>query len=101
MKALKRFAFRVISPLRKVIEPDLTASHYPLYTSTSMHVRHPDYYDDTLAGQRRGEYQDDFLAGYPRRQDPNATCAGFPRRAGIVGGHGWRIPTPPRLPVYD
>ncbi len=101
MKALKRFAFRVISRLRKVIEPNFTASQYPLYTSTSMHVRHPDSYDDTLAGQRRGDYQDDFLAGYPRRQDPNATCAGFPRRAGIVAGHGWRIPTPPRLPVYD
>ncbi len=101
MKTLKRFAFRVIARLRKVIEPDFTASHYPLYPSASTYVHHPDYYDDTIAGQRRGEYQDDFLAGYPRRQDPNATCAGFPRRAAMVVGHGWRIPTPPRLPVYD
>ena len=99
MKALKRFASWAIFHVRKVIEPDLTASHYSLHSSS--YVPHPDYYDDTVAGQRRGEYQDDFLAGYPRRQDPNATCAGFPRRAGIVVGHGWRIPTPPRLPVYD
>ncbi|HYT37562.1 MAG TPA: hypothetical protein VEL49_10315 [Ktedonobacteraceae bacterium] len=99
MKALKRFASWAIFRMRKVIEPDLTASHYSLHSSS--YAPHPDYYDDTVAGQRRGEYQDDFLAGYPRRQDPNATCAGFPRRAGIVVGHGWRIPTPPRLPVYD
>ncbi len=101
MKTLKRLASRVISRLRKVVEPDFTASHYPLHSTASMHVRHPDFYDETFAGQRRGEYQDDFLAGYPRRQDPNATCAGFPRRAAMVVGHGWRIPTPPRLPVYD
>jgi hypothetical protein len=101
MKALKRFASWAIFRLRKVMEPDFTASQNPLHSTVSMHVRHPDSYDDTLAGQRRGEHQDDFLAGYPRRQDLNATCAGFPRRAGIVAGHGWRIPTPPRLPVYD
>jgi len=102
MKALKRFASWITSRLRKINEPDFTASQNPLHSTVSMHVRHPDYYSDApLAGQHRGEYQDDFLAGYPRRQDPNATCAGFPRRAGMVAGHGWRIPTPPRLPVYD
>ena len=101
MKTLKHFAMWAIARLRKVIEPDFTAAHYPEHLTASMHVRHPDYYNDTFAGHRRGEYQDDFLAGYPRQQNPNATCAGFPRRAGIVVGHGWRIPTPPRLPVDD
>ena len=101
MKTLKRFTVRVVARLRRLIEPDFTASQYPVYSTASMHVRHPDSYNDTLPGQHRGEYRDDFLAGPPRHQNPNATCAGFPRRAGIVAGHGWRIPTPPRLPVND
>ena len=101
MNTFKRFALRVSARLHRVIEPDLTASHYPMHDNASMHVRHPDYYNDTLPGQHRGENQDDFLAGYPRQRNPNATCAGFPRRAGIVASHGWKIPTPPRLPVYD
>ena len=101
MKTLKRFAVLVIARLRRVIEPDFTASHYPGYSTASMHVRHPDSYNDTIVNQSRGDYQDDFLAGPPRRQNSNATCAGFPRRAGIVVSHGWRIPTPPRLPVND
>jgi hypothetical protein len=101
MKTLKRFATRVIARLRKVFEPDFTASQYPVHSTASMHVRHPDSYNDTITNQSRGGHQDDFLAGPPRRQNPNATCVGFPRRAGIVASHGWRIPTPPRLPVND
>ena len=101
MKTLKHFALWVITRLHRVIEPDFTASQYPIHSTASMHVRHPDFYNDTFTVQHRGEYQDDLLAGPPRRQNPNATCAGFPRRAGIVASHGWRIPTPPRLPVND
>jgi hypothetical protein len=99
MKAFKRFVSWCVSQVRRVIEPDFTATHYP--SLTYVHTRYPDFYDDTLPGQRRGEYSDDFLAGHPRRHDPNETCAGFPRRAAITFGHGWRIPAPPRLPVYD
>lgn len=101
MQILKRFASWVISRLHRVIEPNFTASQYPAHPTASIHVRHPDYYNDTVAGQHRGEYQDDFLAGYPRHHDPNETCAGFPRRAIMTVVHGWRIPTPPRLPVDD
>jgi hypothetical protein len=90
MKAFKRFVSWCVSQVRRVIEPDFTATHYP--SLTYVHTRYPDFYDDTLPGQRRGEYSDDFLAGHPRRHDPNETCAGFPRRAAITFGHGWRIP---------
>jgi hypothetical protein len=101
MRTLKHFARWAITRLRRVVEPDFTADQYPTYSTASMHVRHPDTYNDTIVNQGRGDYQDDFLAGPPRRQNPNATGAGFPRRAGIVAAHGWRIPTPPRLPVND
>ena len=99
MKTFKRFVFWGIAHVRRVIEPDFTASHYPSLAHS--YACHPDYYNDTLPGQRRGEYGDDFLAGHPRRHDPNETCAGFHRRTSMIVGHGWRIPTPPRLPVYD
>ena len=101
MKTLKRFVGRIIARLHRIIEPDFTASHYPMHSPASMHVRHPDYYNDTIINQSRGDYQDDFLAGPPHHQNPNVTCAGFPRRAGIVATHPWRIPTPPSLPVND
>ena len=101
MKTLKRFVGRIIARLHRIIEPDFTASHYPMHSTASMHVRHPDYYNDTIINQSRGDYQDDFFAGPPRHHEPNETCSGFPRRAAMVVGHGWRIPTPPGLPVND
>ena len=99
MKALKRFVTRVVSNLRKIMEPDFTATHYSSYIST--HSRHEDALDLSLPGIPRGTGQDDYLAGYPHRTHQNAPLAGFPARAGMVAGHGWRMPTPPRLPVED
>ena len=99
MSILQRFARWTVSRLHRLIEPDFGADHYPLYTSVQ--VRHPDDRQDALPNQPRGNYQDDFLAGVPRSHRPNAPLAGFPRRSAMVAMHGWRIPTPPQLPVYD
>ena len=100
MKVLKGCFSWMIARVRWMSEPDFGADHFPGYAYT--HTRHPDYYDDSIhAGQRRGDYADDYLAGGPRGQGGNASLAGFPRRQGMVSKHGWRIPTPPRLPVYD
>ena len=100
MKVLKGCFSWIIARVRWISEPDFGADHFPGYAST--HTRHPDYYGDSIhAGQRRGDYADDYLAGGPRSQGGNAPLAGFPRRQGMVSKHGWRTPTPPRLPVYD
>ncbi len=64
-------------------------------------VRYPDDRQDALPNQPRGNSADDFLAGIPRSVAPNETLAGFPHRTAMVYRHGWRIPAPPRLPVYD
>lgn len=99
MTLFKRFSSWIIALAHRLFEPDFGADHFPLYTSTP--VRHPDYRQDALPNQPRGNSQDDFLAGVPRPHDPNATLAGFPRRSAMIAHHGWSIPTPPRLPVYD
>jgi hypothetical protein len=99
MNSLKHLIWQIIARVQRVLKPDFTATHYPLHACTQ--ARYPDFFDEALPGQRRGESADDFLAGYPRRHDPNEICAGFPRRASMVAQHGWRIPAPPGLPVYD
>ena len=99
MRTLKRFVMWIVSRVRKVIEPDFTVAHYPAHASA--HVRYPDYRHDGLPNRPRGNYREDFLGGVPPSQDPNATLAGFPRRTIMVAYHGWSIPTPPQLPVYD
>ncbi len=99
MKALKRLASWVISHFSRVAEPDFTASHAG--SRSSSHVRHADYLDLTLPSIPRGAQQDDYLAGYPRHKHPNEPLAGFPARAGMIAGHGWKMPSPPRLPVED
>ncbi|HEX7733675.1 MAG TPA: hypothetical protein VF458_02385 [Ktedonobacteraceae bacterium] len=95
----KHFVSWTIASWRRIVEPDFGADHYPLHAGAP--VRHPDDRQDALPNQPRGYTSDDFLAGIPRSVAPNETLAGFPRRAAMVYYHGWRIPTPPRLPVYD
>jgi hypothetical protein len=74
-------------------------AHYHIHTTTP--TRLPDFRSDGLVIRPRGNYSDDFMAGVPGAPDPHATMAGFPRRSIMIAYHGWRIPTPPRLPVYD
>jgi hypothetical protein len=90
---------RVVACWHRLVEPDFGADHYPLHIFAP--VRYPDDRQDALPNQPRGNSADDFLAGIPRSVAPNETLAGFPHRAAMVYRHGWRIPTPPRLPVYD
>jgi hypothetical protein len=99
MNILQRMILRCKAWVGYVLKPDFTATHYPIHACTR--APYPDFFNETLPGQRRGESADDFLAGYPHRHDPNETCAGFHRRTTMIVIHGWRIPTPPRLPVYD
>lgn len=100
MKVLKRFFSWIIAQVRRIIEPDFGADHFPGYTYA--HSHYPEYSSDPLAMRGPlGSYADDYLAGGPRGQHTNAPLAGFPRRQGMVVGHGWNMPTPPRLPVYD
>lgn len=100
MKGLKDCFSWMNAWVHSLSEPDFGADHFPGYISTQ--TRHPDYYDDSIhPGQRRGDYADDYLAGGPRGPRGNAPLAGFPSRQGMVSKHGWRIPVPPRLPVYD
>jgi len=99
MNMLQRVILRCRAWVEYVVKPDFTATHYPIHASTQ--APNADFFNNALPGQRRGESADAFLAGYPQRHDPNETCAGFPRRAVMIAVHGWRIPAPPRLPVYD
>lgn len=100
MKVLKRCFSWIVAQVRRIIEPDFGADHFPGYASPP--TRYPDYYNDSInAGQCRGDYADDYLAGGPRGQGENSPLAGFPRRQAMLAHHGWNIPTPPRLPVYD
>jgi hypothetical protein len=65
------------------------------------HVRYSDSLDLTLPGVARGTSQDAFLAGYARRKHPDDPTLVFPSRSALVVGHGWRVPGPKPLPVYD
>jgi hypothetical protein len=99
VRIVKRFGQWIVSVVRKLIEPDFSAAHYPLHTTTP--TRYPDLRSDGLVIQPRGHASEDFLAGMPSAPNPNATMAGFPRRSIMIAYHGWRVPTPPQLPVYD
>lgn len=99
MHVFQRLIQRCRAWVAYVVTPDFTVTHYPMHVGTQ--VSRPDFFHDTLPAQRRGERADDFLAGHPHRHDPNEVCAGFHRRATMIAIHGWRIPAPPRLPVYD
>lgn len=99
MNTFTRLVSWAMDRWRSISAPDFGADHYPLHTFTP--VRHPDDRQDALPNRPRGETPDEFLAGVPRSAGPNVTLAGFPRRSMMVAYHGWNIPTPPRLPVYD
>lgn len=99
MNGFKHFISWAIARWRWLMSPDFGADHYPLHTFAP--VRHPDDRQDALPNQPRGNSADDFLAGTPRPAGPNETMSGFPRRSLMVAYHGWHVPTPPKLPVYD
>jgi hypothetical protein len=85
MKMLNRFANWLVSHLFTGAMPDYTPSR-PL--SRYDHVRHENFHDDYLAGYPRRARQDDYLADFPSRPIVNVV-------------HGWKPPSPSRLPVDD
>lgn len=99
MNILKRWANWLRLEWRKVLTSDTHPLH-PLSREYS-HARQSDFLPLTLPGIARGTSQDDFLAGYPRRKHPDDPTSAFPSRVALVVGHGWRVPGPKPLPVYD
>jgi hypothetical protein len=82
MKKIILKARRVLSYLYARNEPDFASTHIPK-------VQHPHWQGD------------EYLAGMPRRARHDDHLADFPSRPAVVAKHGWKIPSPPRLPVDD
>ena len=99
MNILKRWADWLRFEWSKVATSD-SSTLQPLSRDYS-HAHQSDFLTLTLPGVARGTSQDAFLAGYPRRKHPDDPTSAFPSRVALVVGHGWRIPGPKPLPVYD
>ncbi len=99
MKMLKLWLAWLRSEWRKIVQSDSPTLQPP--SRHYSHVRYSDTLDLALPGIARGTSQDAFLAGYPRRKHPDDPTSVFPSGATLYVGHGWKVPGPKSLPVYD